>query len=94
MDVVCIGDENAPPFSTPDEKILAWIEQRGYILVSRNRRTMPDHLKEHLGQGQHIPGVLLLKRRISIGALIQELLLIWHASEPDEYQDQVRYLPL
>lgn len=94
MDVICIGDENALPFGTPDPAILEWIEETGYILVSRNRRTMPLHLKEHLAQGTHIPGMLLLKKRMSMGELIKELLLIWHASEPEEYQDQIRYLPL
>jgi hypothetical protein len=94
MDVSCIGDENAPPYGTPDAAILEWIEETGYILVSRNRRTMPLHLKEHLAQGKHVPGLLLLKKRISISELIEDLLLIWHASEPSEYQDHIRYLPL
>lgn len=94
IDVICIGDSNAPAYGTPDDKILAWIEQTSYILVSRNRRTMPHHLKTHLAQGNHIPGMLLLKRRISLSELIEELVLIWHASEPDEYQDHIRYLPL
>jgi hypothetical protein len=94
MEVVCVGDQNALPYGTPDATILEWIEQTGYILVSRNRRTMPLHLKEHLTQGKHIPGMLLLKRRISTSELIEELLLIWHASEPNEYQDHIRYLPL
>ncbi len=94
MDVVCVGDENAPPYGTSDRTILEWLEQTGYILVSRNRRTMPTHLKEHLAQGKHIAGMLLLKKRVSIGTLIEELLLIWYASEASEYQDHIRYLPL
>ncbi len=31
---------------------------------------------------------------MSIGETIEELLLIWGASEADEYQDQLVYLPL
>jgi hypothetical protein len=94
MDVACVGDENAPPYGAPDSTILEWIEQTGYILVSRNRRTMPIHLKEHLTQNKHIPGMLLLKKRMSMGELIEELQIIWHASEPEEYHDHIRYLPL
>ncbi|HRV96136.1 MAG TPA: DUF5615 family PIN-like protein [Anaerolineae bacterium] len=94
MEVICVGDKNAPAYGTPDEAILVWIEQTGYILVSRNRRTMPIHLKDHLAQGRYIPGILLLKRRISLRELIEELVLIWHASEPREYQNHIRYLPL
>jgi hypothetical protein len=94
IDVICIGDNNAPTYGTPDEEILDWIERTGYILVSRNRRTIPTHLKNHLAQGKRTPGILLLKKRISISELIEELLLIWSASAPDEYQDHIRYLPL
>lgn len=94
LNVICVGDENGPPYGTLDPVILEWIEQSGHILVSRNRRTMPRHLQEHLAQGQHIPGILLLRKRISTGELIEQLLLIWHASEPAEYQDHIRYLPL
>ena len=31
---------------------------------------------------------------LEIGALIEELILIWGASLPDEYQDRIVYLPL
>jgi hypothetical protein len=94
IEVVCVGDENGPPYGTPDPILLEWIEKAGYILVSRNRRTMPLHLKTHLAQSKHIPGMLLLEKRISMGELVNELLLIWHASELAEYQDHISYLPL
>ena len=93
MDVFRVGGENAPPYGTSDPAILAWIAETGYVLVSRNRRTMPIHLEAHLAQGKHVPGILLLKRRMSMGQLIEELLMIWHASEPEEYYDHIRYLP-
>ncbi len=94
MEVLCIGDGIAPPLATPDPVILRWIEQNGYILVSRNRRTMPVHLQEHLAMDRHIPGILLLKRWCAIAQLLDDLLLIWEAAKPDEYRDRIEYLPL
>lgn len=94
MEILSIGQEMAPPFSTQDPVILAWIEQNGYILVSRNRRTLPVHLAAHLATGHHVPGIFLLRRRYSLGRVIEDLLLIWSASELDEYLDQIVYLPL
>ncbi len=94
LDILCIGDDTAPPLGTPDPIILEWIEQKGYILISRNRRTIPGHLREHLTAGRHVPGILLLTRRHSLGQLLNDLLLIWNASEPGEYQDRIEYLPL
>jgi len=94
MVVLCIGDEAAPPLGTPDSEILEWLEEHKYLLVSRNRRTMPAHLQVHLEKGRHVPGILLLRRGVTIGQVIEELLLIWHASEVQEYRDQIKYLPL
>jgi hypothetical protein len=93
MEILTIGDGIAPALGTLDPIILTWIEQHGYILVSRNRRTIPDHLREHLAAGYHVPGIILLKRRYSLGEVLNDLLLIWHASNPNEYRDRIEYLP-
>jgi len=94
MDVLVVGDDVAPTLGTPDQELLRWIEQEGYILVSRNRRTMPRHLQERLEASGHVPGVFLLRRGHSLGPIIEDLMLIWEAGRPDEYQDQIGYLPL
>jgi hypothetical protein len=94
MQVLCIGDDMAPPIGSPDPDILEWLEQFGYILVSRNRKTIPNHLKEHLEKGKHVPGIILLRRKISMGQLIEDLLLIRETSYFKDYQDHIEYLPL
>ena len=53
---------------------------------------MPGHLRDHLAAGGHVPGILVVP--FPLGALVEELILIWGASLPDEYQDQIVYLPL
>jgi hypothetical protein len=55
---------------------------------------MPGHLRDHLAAGRHVPGTLVVPFSLDIGALVEELILIWGASLPDEYQDQIAYLPL
>jgi len=94
MRVYAIGDEAAPPKSAPDPAILAWLEANGCMLVTNNRATIPVHLQAHLAQGRHVPGIVQLPRRMSIGAILDDLLLIWGASQPAEFQDQIVYLPL
>jgi len=44
--VLCIGDDMAPALGTPDPLILDWLEKNDYILISRNRKTMPAHLNQ------------------------------------------------
>ena len=94
MQILAIGDEMAPTLGTLDPAILEWIEQNNYILISRNRRTIPRHLRDHLAAGRHVPGIFLLRRQYSWGQLIEDLLLIWSTSKPGEYQDRIEYLPL
>lgn len=89
-----IGDEKAPPLGTLDPKILIWLEKEGFSLVTRNRKSMPQHLKDHLSQGYHVPGVFVIRPNASMGEIIDDLLLIWEASDVDEYQDQIVHIPL
>jgi hypothetical protein len=94
MSILVIGDEKAPALGTLDPEILEWQEQNGYLLVSRNRRTMPRHLQAHLEAGGHVPGIFLLRRRYSLGRVIKDLLLIWSTARPNEFRDRIEYLPL
>jgi hypothetical protein len=55
---------------------------------------MPGHLHDHLAIGLHIPGILVVPRRLALGRVIDQLHLIWLASLPGEYQDQIVYLPI
>lgn len=94
VEVHRIGDVGTPPFGTPDEIILEWIETSGCILVTDNRRSMPGHLQEHYAQERHIPGILLVRRGTSLGEIVEELWLIWQASEASEYRDRTQFIPL
>ena len=44
--------------------------------------------------GQTMSGLLLVHQRDPIGSVIDSLLLIWEASEAEEWVGQVCYLPL
>ncbi len=58
--VLVVGGADAPPKRTLDPEILCWCEENDVVLVTNNRSTMPVHLAEHLAQGRHIPGILIL----------------------------------
>ena len=93
VDIRVIGGDGVPPLGTKDEEILEFLEREAYILVSSNRSTMPMHLEAHLQKGGHIPGVLLLRPRFSYREIIDTLELILFASVPEDFRDQVVYIP-
>jgi hypothetical protein len=94
LTVWTIGDPGAPDRTTLDPAILCWCEDNSFILVTNNRRSMPRHLQEHLAAGRHVPGIFLLGPNMGFGDAIDELLLIWEASDAAEYRDTIIYLPL
>ena len=94
IDVLAVGQPLAPPKGTSDSDILAWIEKTGYILVTANRRTIPEHMRTHYAAGHRIPGILLLRRGASMGEIIEQLYLLWAASDAKEYVDKILYLPM
>ena len=89
-----VGDPGCPPRSTLDPEILFWCEEIGCLLVTNNRASMPVHLAAHLTKGQHVPGILILNERMSIGETIEELFLIAEEGLPSDYQDRITYLPI
>ena len=93
LTVFVIGDEGTPAKGTPDPEILVWCEQNQFSLITNNRESMPQHLADHLAAGHHVPGIFTINRKVSMGLIIDQLLLIAGASDEDEYMDEIKYLP-
>ena len=89
-----IGDPLSLPRGTLDPDILRWCEAYGFILVTNNRKSMPRHLRDHLAQGGHIPGIIEMNPGMTNQEIIEELLLIWAISTAEEYRDQIVYMPV
>jgi hypothetical protein len=89
-----VGDPGTPARQTSDPEILIWCEANGFTLVTNNRASMPVHLRDHLTAGRHVPGLFILNPDMTMGATLDELILIWGASKPGEYYDLLHHLPL
>lgn len=94
IDALAINDPGAPPAGTPDPDLLLWLEENGYILVTENRSTIPIHLADHYTAGRHVPGVFWIRPGARLGAVIEELYLIWYTSIADEFRDRTLFIPL
>jgi hypothetical protein len=53
---------------------------------------MPGHFLSFTA-GRASPGVIVVSRNISLSVAIEELLLIWAASEPEEWRNRLLFLP-
>ena len=93
LTVLIVGDEDAPARSTPDPEILHWCERNNFNLITNNRESMPEHLADHLAAGHHVPGIFTVNLKVSMGLIIEELILIAGASHEDEFRDRIIYIP-
>ncbi len=93
LKVLRVGDVGAPPFKSLDPVILEWCEANDAYLLTNNRKTMPGHLADHVAQGRHVPGIFIVEPERNTDELADTLSLIEGAALPEEYRDQIRYLP-
>lgn len=54
---------------------------------------MPAHFTAFIA-AQTSPGLLIIPQHVPVSIAVEELLLIWHATEPDEWINRICYLPL
>ena len=92
LEVWRIGEPFALPHGTLDPDILRWCEDRDCILVTNNRHSMPNHLRDHLQEGRHVPGIFTIGRNMEIGLVIDLLVLASQIVEPEECRDQIKHL--
>lgn len=76
-----------------DEVILEWTESHGRILLTHDARTMPRHVRDRLAGGLHFPGALIVDDQASIGACIEDVLLVAECSDVRDWRDRTYYLP-
>lgn len=93
LDVVSVGDDDSVPrLGSIDSELIAWAEVNRRIIVTRDGKTMPGHLKRHLSNGHHSPGIFIL-RNVFFGHIVEFLTLAAHASESSEWEDRAFFIP-
>lgn len=76
----------------PDPEALAMAADAGRILVSHDFQTMPSHFLEFTRR-RCSPGVFLARQDLPVGQAVDTLLLIWEASELEEWANRICLLP-
>lgn len=51
IDILRVGDSNAPALGTLDPEILIYLQKSKRILLTDNRKSMPEHLEKHWTNG-------------------------------------------
>lgn len=76
-----------------DLQVLAHAADEGRLLVSHDRRTMPRHFADFIVK-KSSPGLLIVSQKEATLVAIEELLLVWTASEAEEWVNRIAVIPL
>jgi hypothetical protein len=78
---------------TKDPALLEIAAEQDRILITYDRNTMPRHFRERMAAGKPSPGVFIVpQEEPAIGGIIEWLLLVWTASQAEEWRGQVVYV--
>lgn len=78
----------------PDDAILAYAAENGFIVLSHDVNTMSAAASERIKRGSSVSGLLLAAQNAPTAEMVNSLLLIWNASEAEEWANRIWYLPL
>ena len=72
-----------------DPEVLTLAAQQQRVLVSHDVGTMPAHFRAFRSAGKHSAGVFMVPQSLDIGTAIEELLLLWLASQSSEWENRL-----
>ena len=75
-----------------DLEVLALAAEEARILVSHDRKTMPQAFGKFI-QSRTSPGLFLISQKTDLLAAIDSALLAWIASEPEEWINRMVAIP-
>jgi len=80
--------------NTDDREILAWAANEKRVLLTHDVATMTAFAYERTTENLPMSGIFEVPKNLSVGDAIEQLNLIAECSLKDEWENQVRFLPL
>lgn len=75
-----------------DDKVLHGAAFEGRILVTQDKRTIPRHFRA-FRQKSNSAGVLIVRDAAPLPTVIDDLVLIWSASDASDWQNVLFWIP-
>lgn len=77
-----------------DPTVLEWAARNGRVLITHDVATITGYAYERVEAGLPMPGVFEISQALPTARAIEDILLLAECSLRDEWEGQVRYLPL
>ena len=79
---------------TSDEEVLEFAWQQQWIVVSHDVNTMKAEAEKRIDNGDGVHGLFLVPQSRTTRSVAESLVLIWAASEFEEWKDRIVLLPV
>ena len=76
-----------------DPTVLDMCAREDRILVTHDENSMPAHFRDFVTARNRSPGVLVVPQGTPIATVIESILLIWTASDKEEWVNRIEWLP-
>ncbi len=76
-----------------DKEVLGLAAKAGRVLVTHDRKTMPKHFAEFI-TNETSSGVIVIPQKLAVRSAVDDLLLIWAATEAEDWTNKIQSLPL
>jgi predicted nuclease of predicted toxin-antitoxin system len=76
-----------------DPDVLAWAATENRILLTKDKATMSLFAYQRIQKGLVMPGVIIITQDLSIGSLIEELVIILECGIPDDFKNLIYTIP-
>jgi len=92
VDIVRVQDVGLS--GADDSAVLEWAARQHRVLLSQDVTTITKYAYDRVRAGKSMSGVFEVNRSAPIREVIEDLTLLVECSLADEWEGQVRYLPL
>ena len=77
-----------------DEKLLDWAAADGRMVISNDRGTLIGLANARTAAGLPMPGIFVLRTAVMLGQVVDGIILLALASDPDDWTDRITFIPL
>ena len=93
-DVDILRAQDAGLRGMDDPTILAWAANETRVLLTHDVNTLIEFAYERVASGARMPGVIAVPQEVPVSTAIEDILLYVQYSLSDEWEGQVKFLPM
>jgi PIN like domain len=92
LEITSVLDEAL--LSVSDEMVLDFAWRHRWLVISHDVNTLKATAEKRIAEERGLHGLFLVPQRSATRKVADSLVLIWEASEFEEWRDKIVYLPL